>query len=526
MRVHRLTIRIAALGALTLLGLCGAVAPAHAAGELLWVRSRTDANIYSGADVAVDMDGNVIVATSSIENLPGGYWTYDDYLVVKYDPQGVELWSRTYDGSAGGHDLVAAVVVDGAGNVTVTGTSCDTNYQGDPSVIATVQYDASGNLRWVEEWDNLPDGIDRASDLIVDAAGNLYVVGTTDTHSRFPCYSLLATDFVAIKYGPQGGAPLWVATYDGPGQRLVYARRQDCDLYCVDELVPPAPVPEVIGGKDGANRVAVDASGNVTVTGSSQAAAQAGCTGTLYADDADCVGTTVAADCAGRNDYATVKYSSSGQQLWVARYDGPSHLDDGAAGVAVDASGNVFVTGTSNSSATGSDYLTVKYDASGAQQWTRAYTGYGGTRSEIAWAIAVDSQGRVTVTGSSDERSQSGCFFWYEHAQDIATIQYAANGTQRWAQRQGGSGSCSEDEGFGIAVDGSANVIVVGKTSGGVEQGDYTTVKYNANGQRQWTRTYANGFARAVAIGPQGHVHVAGNGVSGGPGLSTLKYNP
>lgn len=75
-------------------------------------------------------------------------------------------------------------------------------------------------------------------------------------------------------------------------------------------------------------------------------------------------------------------------------------------------------------------------------------------------------------------------------------------------------------------MDRSGNVVVVAKTSGGFQSGNHTTVKDNVNGQRQWSRTYANGHARAVAIGSQGHVHAAGNGVQGGPGLTALKYNP
>ena len=87
-----------------------------------------------------------------------------------------------------------------------------------------------------------------------------------------------------------------------------------------------------------ARALAVDAAGNVYVTGGS-----------------DGSGT-------GR-DYATLKYDSDGNELWVARYDGPGSAIDNAQALALDAAGNVYVTGESWGSGTNLDYATVKYDS-------------------------------------------------------------------------------------------------------------------------------------------------------------------
>jgi hypothetical protein len=83
---------------------------------------------------------------------------------------------------------------------------------------------------------------------------------------------------------------------------------------------------------------------------------------------------------------------------------------------------------------------------------------------------------------------------------DITTVQYDGNGTQRWAQRHSGGGTCSMDYGYGVAVDALNNVVVTGKLGGGYQQGDFGTLKYNGNGKRLWLRTYPGGQASAVAL--------------------------
>jgi len=126
------------------------------------------------------------------------------------------------------------------------------------------------------------------------------------------------------------------------------------------------------GSGDEARALAVYSAGNVYVTGTSDG-------GTDY-------------------DYATIKYDSSGNQLWAARYNGPGNLGDAASALAVDAAGNVYVTGGSNGAGTGDDYATVKYDSNGNQLWAARYNGPGNSIDE-ARALAVDAAGNVTVNG-------------------------------------------------------------------------------------------------------------------------------
>ncbi len=246
----------------------------------------------------------------------------------------------------------------------------------------------------------------------------------------------------------------------------------------------------VVGGWDGAYAIAVDGSGNVYVTGKS-------------------VRTS------GDYDYATIKYNASGAQQWVTRYNGPGDSDDGAYAVAVDGSGNVYVTGYSLGSGTIFDYATIKYNASGAQQWVARYDGTG-NGNDYAYAIAVDGSGNVYVTGRS---TGSGNGF------DYATIKYNSVGQQQWVVRYDGPVS-SDDSAVAIAVDSSGNVYVTGGSAGMGGVGcinficdDYATIKYDTAGTQQWVARYngpGNSSDNAVAIAVDGASNVYVTGTSGG----------
>ena len=60
-------------------------------------------------------------------------------------------------------------------------------------------------------------------------------------------------------------------------------------------------------------------------------------------------------------DYVTVKYDTDGNQQWVERYDGPGHNRDEQPVIAVDGAGNVYVAGRSVGVGTGPDYVLLKY---------------------------------------------------------------------------------------------------------------------------------------------------------------------
>jgi len=210
-------------------------------------------------------------------------------------------------------------------------------------------------------------------------------------------------------------------------------------------------------------------------------------------------------------DMLTIKYSgANGSVLWQKRYNSPANGDDQALALAVDNNGNVVVSGTSNY-----DYYTAKYaGADGALLWEKRYNGPADSDDQ-AFGLAVDGSGNVVVTGTSDNTNWTG--------PDYYTAKYAAaDGALLWEKRYNGPAN-SDDYASGLAVDGSGNVVVTGTSYNGAEFGgsyDYYTAQYAAaDGLLLWEQRYDGpasvygsrpDSAQAVALDSNGNVVVTG----------------
>jgi len=366
----------------------------NSAGVQQWVRR------YNGPgnseDIAyrikVDVSGNIYVTGAST-----GSGTGHDYATVKYNSSGDSLWVRRYNGPGNSGDDAYSLAVDGSGNVYVTGYSIGTN--GD---YLTIKYNSSGDSLWVQRanW----GANDVATSITVDASGNVYVTGLS---YRFSGYA-----YLTIKYN-SSGVEKWVREYDGFGYDIAHS-------------------------------IGVDGSGNVYVTGYS--------TGT-------------------GDDFLTIKYDSSGTEKWQRRYNGPGNSNDTAYSIAVDLSGNIYVIGSSTGSVTGSDYTTIKYNSSGDSLWVRRYNGPGNA-ADVARYILLDGSGNLYVTGGS---VGSGTIY------DYATIKYNSSGVQQWVERYNAPANVS-DYAYSLALDASGNVYVTGASEGSGTGNDYATIKYSQTG--------------------------------------------
>ncbi|MBK8550011.1 MAG: SBBP repeat-containing protein [Ignavibacteria bacterium] len=185
--------------------------------------------------------------------------------------------------------------------------------------------------------------------------------------------------------------------------------------------------------------------------------------------------------------FLNLSYSQVTQE-WAARYNGAVNGADNAASVVVDGSGNVYVTGSTTGNVTSNDYATIKYNSAGIQQWAAIYNGPTGTGFDAASSIAVDGTGNVYVTGTS---------FGSGGHHDYATIKYNSSGDSLWVRRYNGPPGNSGDEATTISVDGSGNVYVSGSSPGTGTSNDYATIKYNSSGVEQWVSRY-NGPGNSI----------------------------
>ncbi len=191
-------------------------------------------------------------------------------------------------------------------------------------------------------------------------------------------------------------------------------------------------------------------------------------------------------------------------QQWAVRYSGLSIGENIAVALAVDADGNVYVTGQSMGMGTDFDYVTIKYDADGNQVWLDRYNGTGNGPDKPS-AIAVDADGNVYVTGAS---TGLGTGF------DYLTIKYGAAGNRLWVDRRNGAAN-GDDYPTAMALDAAGNVYVTGYAAGVGTGYDYATLKYDPAGNIIWGRLYdgdAHGddAPQAIAVDAAGSVYVTG----------------
>lgn len=327
--------------------------------------------------------------------------------------------------------------------------------------VANLQAAAGpGDIAWIQSYTGTTTGPDSARAIAVDSAGYVAVTGTSEGEGT-------GMDIATVEYAPNG-TQLWAARFN------------DADT-SVDE----------------ATDVAIDRNGNVIVVGY----------GGLFPTDMD---------------YTTIKYSPAGVQQWVARYNSPANNGDYATAAAVDDSGNVYVTGYCLSIlGINADYTTIKYNAAGVQQWVATYNGIA-DGNDYARDIAVDSSGRVYVTGESQNPAGNA---------DFLTIMYNAAGVEQWVARYDGSQNLA-DKAVRLCLDPLDDVVVTGSTEVADSSSDYVTIKYDGFGNELWRAFYAGpvqgpSLPTDIAISESGAVCVTGasTGANGGLDYATVKYD-
>jgi hypothetical protein len=279
------------------------------------------------------------------------------FLIFPISSQVQQQWINIYNGPSDSIDAAYVIFVDSSNNVYVTGQS---QVSGGAFRIYTIKYNSSGVQQWAAGYEGTFPGNARPYDMTVDGSGNIYITGTA-------VYTNTDIDMVTIKYSSSGSLQ-WAARYNG------------------------ASCPAGIS-------LAVDGAGNVYVAGGTDLCQPAG-------------------------DIVTIKYSPLGAPQWIILYNEPGASRPSE--IAVDPSGNSYLTGWRASSPTDTNlnYLTIKYNSAGAEQWLMTYDNSG--RPDAANSIAIDNSGNAYVTGYSYGTTTS---------EDYETIKYNSSGVQQWAKR-------------------------------------------------------------------------------------------
>ena len=399
-----------------------------------WAEDKGSQNFFQKNVTVTDVNQNVYIAGATL-NFNGDY----DLLLTKYDYKGIELWTQQVAGNGNGNDFATAIFIDAALNVYVTGTV----YEGSANKndIVVLKYNSSGTLQWDAYYNGTSSDNDVGGDIIVDGSGNVFITGSSyDTLTQY--------DFVTMKLDSSGSSQ-WVQTWDDAGfndaankitlNSKVYVAggtqissvKWQYGMVVYDASSGSQIGYTVTGGSnstgiDKVTGIARDGNGNIYVTGGAvNPAAGYDCytlkldsglnvewTATYNGNDnLDDVANSVGVDSQGNvyvcgyttkanegKDYILIKYDASGSAEWKQTYNHAINGDDEATALALKSDAEIIVTGRS-SNGSNEDYYTIKYTEDGDEVWSIAYDG---GLNDKPTAIAVDNQGGIIVAGQSE----------------------------------------------------------------------------------------------------------------------------
>ncbi|MFI5253426.1 MAG: T9SS type A sorting domain-containing protein [Bacteroidota bacterium] len=396
----------------------------------------SNANDISSA-ICVDPQDRSVYVVGTSNSVSTGY----DYLVIKYNNKGDTVWTRRYDGAAHADDYAVTAALGPSGNLYVTGFSMDADSVFD---YMTVKYDPSGSLLWMQTYDGTGHSDDTPSDLAIDAAENVYVTGSSvGTDSMY--------DIATVKYTPSG-ASQWVVRYSSPLQE---------DNIAVEMMLDNSRNICIAGNSVDANGnsqyviLKYNGSGTqlwsaVPTNGTNQSSEIVGIATDVFRNIA-----VTGRSLTDLNDYNyyTLEYDQAGTKLWAVQFDGIDNQDDEAAGVVFDSQGNVYVTGASIGLDGTYDYVTIKYSATGSRKWLKRFTSILG--DDLPSLITIDPYDNIYVSGTS---ANIGISY------DIATVKYNASGDQQWVAFYN-SPSNGYDYPTSLQLDSSVNIYICGVTA-------------------------------------------------------------
>jgi hypothetical protein len=390
-------------------------------------------------------------------------------LVAAQTPTATWQWATRASSTTAANDYSEGnyIKVDGAGNTFSAGGFHGTMTLGGTSLLSPGDYDAfvakytpSGAVAWVRHLDGSSSET-VVYGLAVDNSGNSYVSGYYLQGTMvIGSTTLTGGGGFLIKYDPQGTA-LWVRE-----------------------------------AGEGFNGIACTAAGEVVAMGSFS--------GTQV------FGSTTLTSASMASSGFLVKYDSQGSVLWARQWEGVSSsagslgLDAaGNAYIAADFDGTAtFGSITLPGNAGDRDVFVAKYSAAGLPQWALRQPVAGGAARESAWGLATDAAGNTYVTGSS-ELTTSSTERWF-------VTQYTPQGTVGWnyfsniVQNSGLTGITTDATGnvyVSGAVAGSLSIGGLALASSGSNDANVALLSFTPQGAPRWGLSAGTATGTEVALG-------------------------
>ena len=400
------------------------------AGVIQWARYWGIGGYDSPRDIVIDSSDQIYIIAGSDNRGLGGR----DVALIKYDSAGTLQWDTAWGST--GYDDPRGLTLDASGNIYITGMT-DSFGVGDYDIFV-VKYDGTPTQLWNLTWGGINSDIPR--DLVLDTSNNMYIGGYTES------FGSGSSDLVSIKYD-SSGIQQWNKTWGGTDY-------EEC------------------------RGIKIDSSNNTYITG--------------LVNSFNIITTNV----------LILKRNSTGDEEWYNTWDGESR--DECSKIAFDSLGNYYLTGFTEVFGKGErDAILLKYDASGLQQWNLTW---GGNEAEEAYSIAIDSYDDIYITGLTKSFGPGdSCAF---------LLKYNDTGDLQWNHTWGGN---YVESGSGIAFDSSGDVYMGGSTSSfgpDVPDANWFLTKFNRMGTQMWNYSWGTNegeWGGHIAVDSSDYIYYTGS---------------